>query len=172
MSPSRPAQEGGPAATAAGQRVVVRLPNWVGDVCMALPALAALQAQGLDLHCFGKAWAGDLLAGLPYRVHRLPKGLFAAAAALRAVGAQRALCLTNSFGSALQLRLAGLRAVGYRKEGARPAARRRGPACHRPARVRVLLAPRPGPAGDRPWAAGGAGAAAPAAVAPRAPAHR
>jgi heptosyltransferase-2 len=113
VSNAHPAQDAGRAGE---QRVVVRLPNWVGDVCMALPALAALHAQGLALHCFGKAWAGDLLAGLPYRVHRLPTGLFAAAAALRAVGAQRALSLTNSFGSALQLRLAGLRTVGYRQE--------------------------------------------------------
>jgi heptosyltransferase-2 len=116
VNQSHPAQDAGRAAPAAEQRVVVRLPNWVGDVCMALPALAALHAQGLALHCFGKGWAGDLLSGLPYRVHRLPQGLFAAAAALRAVGAQRALSLTNSFGSALQLRLAGLRTVGYRKE--------------------------------------------------------
>jgi heptosyltransferase-2 len=116
VSQSDPAQDAGRAATAAAPRVVVRLPNWVGDVCMALPALALLHAHGLALHCFGKAWAGELLAGLPYRVQRLPKGLFSAAAALRAVGAQRALSLTNSFGSALQLRLAGLRTVGYRKE--------------------------------------------------------
>ncbi len=134
MSDSDHGQDGAPAATAARQRVVVRLPNWVGDVCMALPALAALHAHGLDLHCFGKAWAGDLLAGLPYQVQRLPKGLFAAAAALRAVGAQRALSLTNSFGSALQLRLAGLRTVGdTARSCARPAARGRAPARRRPA---------------------------------------
>jgi heptosyltransferase-2 len=115
MSPSHHAQDAGQAPSA-GATLVVRLPNWVGDVCMALPALAALHAHGLELHCFGKGWAGDLLAGLPYRVHRLPKGLFAAARALRAIGARDALSLTNSFGSALQLRLAGLRTVGYRKE--------------------------------------------------------
>jgi len=96
--------------------LVVRLPNWVGDVCMALPALAALHAHGFALHCFGKGWAGELLSGLPYRVERLPRGLRAAAAAMRASGAQRAVAFTNSLSSALQLRWAGLAAVGYRGE--------------------------------------------------------
>jgi ADP-heptose:LPS heptosyltransferase len=26
--------------------LIVRLPNWIGDVCMALPALSALEASG------------------------------------------------------------------------------------------------------------------------------
>ncbi len=116
MNASAHAGEAARTASAGTPPVVVRLPNWVGDVCMALPALAALHAHGASLHCFGKVWAGDLLAGLPYRVQRLPKGLFAGAAAMRAVGAVRALSLTNSFGSALQLRLAGLATVGYRRE--------------------------------------------------------
>lgn len=96
--------------------IAVRLPNWVGDVCMALPALRLLAAQGLEPICVGRRWAGDLLAGTGWRCVPLPKGLRAGAAAVRATGAQRGLLLTNSFSSALQWRLAGLRATGHRGE--------------------------------------------------------
>lgn len=99
-----------------GQVIAVRLPNWVGDVCMALPALAHLRAAGFRLHCFGKGWARDLLAGFPDRVEVLPKGRRAASSALRASGAQRGLLFTNSFSSAWTMYWAGLKAVGYRGE--------------------------------------------------------
>lgn len=97
--------------------LVVRLPNWVGDVCMALPALAALHAVGFAVHALGRGWAAELLAGLPYQVERLPAGLWAQAAALRATGAAQGLLLTNSLSSALAMRLAGIDAVGHASEG-------------------------------------------------------
>jgi heptosyltransferase-2 len=96
--------------------LAVRLPNWVGDVCMTLPALALLAASGFRIHALGRGWATDLLAGLPIGVGKLPKGLFASAAAWRASGCREGLLFTNSFGSALQMRLGGVRAVGYRQE--------------------------------------------------------
>jgi heptosyltransferase-2 len=110
----------------------VRLPNWVGDVCMALPALALLRRAGFALHLVGKGWAADLLAGFPDHVARLPTGLLAGARTCAASGARQALLLTNSFGSALQARLAGLDAVGFARDGrslllARAVAPRRGP---------------------------------------------
>lgn len=98
-------------------KLVVRLPNWVGDVCMALPALTALAERGVELHLVGKGWAGDLLAAHGWPVTRLPGGLRPAAATVRALGIPRGLLLTNSFGSAAQFRLGGVRAVGYRSEG-------------------------------------------------------
>jgi heptosyltransferase-2 len=100
----------------AGTPLAVRLPNWVGDVCMALPTLACLRSWGFDLHCFGRGWAADLLAGLPYAVGKLPTGTFAAAAAIKACGARRGVLFTNSFGSAWQMWWASVRAVGYRNE--------------------------------------------------------
>ena len=42
--------------------LIIRLPNWVGDVIMALPALQSLQQSGIELLLFGKPWANDLLA--------------------------------------------------------------------------------------------------------------
>lgn len=95
----------------------VRLPNWVGDVCMALPALALLRRAGWDLRLYGKGWAADLLAGLPDRVDKLPPGLLAGARALADSQAREILLLTNSFGSALMARLAGLDACGTAGDG-------------------------------------------------------
>ena len=96
--------------------LAVRLPNWVGDVCMTLPALALLVQHGFVIRALGKGWAVDLLAGLPITVGKLPKGLRASAAAWRETGCHDGLLFTNSFGSAMQMRWGGVRAVGYRKE--------------------------------------------------------
>jgi heptosyltransferase-2 len=93
--------------------LAVRLPNWVGDVCMALPALQALGAHG-RCRLFGKPWAVDLLSAMGWDVVRLPEGVRAAAALVRASSAREGVLLTNSFGSALRWRLAGVAATGYR----------------------------------------------------------
>lgn len=97
----------------AAELLAVRLPNWLGDACMALPALARLRAAGFRLACFGKGWAIDLLAAEPDAVAKLPGGLFADAALIRASGARRGVLLPNSLGSALRLRLAGVGAAGH-----------------------------------------------------------
>ena len=83
---------------------------------MALPALQALTERGVTVQLFGKGWAGDLFAGHGWPVTKLPAGVRPASAVVRATGIQRGLLFTNSFGSALQWRLAGVRAVGYRRE--------------------------------------------------------
>lgn len=93
--------------------IAVRLPNWVGDVCMALPALSRLRAAGFRLHAFGRGWAPDLLAAEDDVVVKLPGTLRADAAAIRASGARRGVLFTNSPGSGLRMRLGGVRAVGY-----------------------------------------------------------
>ncbi len=96
----------------------VRLPNWVGDACMALPALRELEARGALLSLAGRGWAADLLAGHGWPVLKLPAGLRAGAAALRAAaGPRRGLLLTNSLSSAATFRLAGVSALGHRNEG-------------------------------------------------------
>ncbi|MBA3709801.1 MAG: hypothetical protein H0W83_13390, partial [Planctomycetes bacterium] len=100
----------------AQRALAVRLPNWVGDVCMALPALAALRSAGRELHCFGKGWAIDLLSGMGDRVEKLPSGIRAGARAVAASGCGSGILFTNSLGSALVMRLGGVRATGYRGE--------------------------------------------------------
>jgi heptosyltransferase-2 len=97
----------------AGETLAVRLPNWLGDACMALPALGRLRAAGFSLACFGKGWAKDLLAAEPDRVEKLPGAWRADAALIRACGARRGVLFPNSFGSALRMRLAGVAAAGH-----------------------------------------------------------
>ncbi|MBL8340794.1 MAG: glycosyltransferase family 9 protein [Rubrivivax sp.] len=125
-----------PSLPAAGP-LVVRLRNWVGDVLLGLPMLQRLADAGFELHLVGKGWARDLLAGHGWPVHPLPatlrervalfrqlrKDASAAASARggRPGGMPRgridALCLPYSFSSAVEFRLAGLRALGHAHEG-------------------------------------------------------
>jgi heptosyltransferase-2 len=98
-----------------GTDLIVRLPNHLGDACMALPALELLAARGHRLTLAGKAWAADLFAAYPWTVLTLPTDRHRRIALLRdrCPSGAAALLLTNSFGSALDFRLAGLRAAGY-----------------------------------------------------------
>ncbi len=104
--------------------IIVRLPNWIGDVVMALPALQRLDALGWRPVLVGKGWAGALLSGHPWVVHRYPSSARERVRALRRIakdaGARRdaaapidCLLLTNSFSSAFEARLAGLHALGH-----------------------------------------------------------
>ncbi len=98
------------------ETVVVRLPNHVGDVCMALPALHLLTAAGLRVVVAGKPWAQSLLAGMGWDFVAVAGRVGADAQRLRAAarthGARRALVLPNSLGSALACRLARLAPAG------------------------------------------------------------
>jgi heptosyltransferase-2 len=98
--------------------LIVRLPNHLGDACMALPALELLAARGHVLTLAGQRWAVELFAAHPWTVLALPKDRFARVAALRSQArpGTPALLLTNSLGSALEFRLARLRATGYRTD--------------------------------------------------------
>ncbi len=108
--------------------LIVRLRNWVGDVLLGLPALERLQAAGYELHLIGKPWAAELLAGHGWPVHKQPKSLRERVALLRRLrhelrqcdpGFDRrinAVAFPYSFGSALDMRLAGLRAIGHNRE--------------------------------------------------------
>ncbi|SIT27541.1 glycosyltransferase family 9 protein [Achromobacter sp. MFA1 R4] len=104
----------------------VRLPNWVGDVCMSLPSLRTLQASGLPLVICARPWARDLLDGvdkqdfIPMR-GKVGPDRAAVSAHRRGLGAQgrraRGLLLPDSLSSALVFRLAGLPSAGYRDDG-------------------------------------------------------
>lgn len=110
--------------------LVVRIRNWVGDVVLGLPALRLLQDHGYALQIVARGgWAPTLLAGYGWPVHVQPgtmaaklqqlRGLRRQCAGLDAGFNQRdnALLLPVSFSSALEMRLAGLRAVGVAREG-------------------------------------------------------
>ena len=108
--------------------LIVRLRNWVGDVILGVPALKLLAAHGYELQLVGRGWAGALLAGERWPVHARPALTRAAIAQLRALRQaaraqdpafdkrDNALVLPTSFSSAFEMRMAGLRAVGYAQE--------------------------------------------------------
>jgi len=109
--------------------LIVRLRNWVGDVTLGLPTLQRLADAGYNPRLIGKGWARDLLAGHGWPAHTLPKTLTARVAQLRALKREalaedpgfgrrlNAVCFPYSFGSALEMRLAGLKAIGHAYEG-------------------------------------------------------
>ena len=108
--------------------VIVRLRNWVGDAILGVPALKLLQQHGHEPQLVGKGWAPALLAGEGWPVHVRPAKLTERVAQLRELKRaatqadpqfnrrDNALVLPTSFSGALEMRLAGLRAVGYAQE--------------------------------------------------------
>lgn len=109
--------------------LIIRLRNWVGDVVLSTPMLLRLQAQGHELTLVGKGWATELLAGFDWRILRLGATHGERVAQLahwrREVAQERwgspkginAISLPYSASSALEMRLAGLKAIGYDGEG-------------------------------------------------------
>ncbi|MFT3816494.1 MAG: glycosyltransferase family 9 protein [Rubrivivax sp.] len=109
--------------------LIVRLRNWVGDVVLGLPLLQRLHGAGYSLQLLGKGWAHELLAGHGWPVQVLAGSTRERIAQLRQLRVQaqaldggfrrrlNAVALPYSFSSALEMRLAGLRAIGYRHEG-------------------------------------------------------
>lgn len=109
--------------------LLIRLCNWVGEAVLTLPTLQLLADQGYELHLIGKRWAGSLFSGHGWAVHVRPAGRKEAVAQLKALRHRlekqapgfgkrpNILLFTNSISSALEARLAGLRPIGYNREG-------------------------------------------------------
>ncbi len=100
--------------------LIVRLPNHLGDACMAVPALDLLAAHGRALTLVGRPWAGALFAAYRWPVVALRGSRFDHVEALRAargVPGAAGLLLTNSFSTALEFRLAGIASTGYARGG-------------------------------------------------------
>jgi heptosyltransferase-2 len=111
-------------------RVVVRGPNWLGDLVMAAPAIRAVGAAWPDAVVdvavpAGLAPAVALLAprttAVPLEGRAGLRALRRQAGQIRARGYDVALLLTNSFGSALVMQQAGVpERWGYRRDGRGP----------------------------------------------------
>ncbi len=111
------------------RRLAVLVPNWVGDVAMATPALRALRRCWPDASIthIGPAVALQTLTGaglsderIEDRSRQKPRlaNLHATAAELRRRRCELAVLLPNSMRSALLCRLAGIsRLVGYDRDG-------------------------------------------------------
>ncbi|MCC7141809.1 MAG: lipopolysaccharide heptosyltransferase II [Candidatus Eisenbacteria bacterium] len=111
-------------------RVLVRLPNWIGDAIMAAPALQILAAsRAIDLHLVGLAATLDLFSGFdePFHLARpltrsggKVRGLITSACELRPLGFDAALVLPPSFSAALHAWVVGApRRVGWATEARR-----------------------------------------------------
>ena len=99
--------------------LLVRLPNWVGDVIMALPAIKSLQNAGIPITLLGRPWIHDLLHGLNIPKLSYPQSQYKAIQCLKACPEKNILLLTNSFSSALNAKLAGKASFGYAQDGRR-----------------------------------------------------
>jgi lipopolysaccharide heptosyltransferase II len=99
-------------------RILVRIPNWVGDVVMATPAIRALRTRYPDakIALFGKPNGLTLLGGSPWFDEGLARtdGLRANARIVQGFRPDLAVLMPNSWSSALEALLALVAArVGY-----------------------------------------------------------
>jgi heptosyltransferase-2 len=112
-------------------KIAVFLPNWVGDVVMATPALRALRAHFPSARVLGilKPYVADVLDGAPWideQIHLTADGPWRqrwpfVAARLRRERIDLALLFPNSFRSALVAWLGSCgRRVGYARQGRTP----------------------------------------------------
>jgi heptosyltransferase-2 len=113
------------------QRLLVVLPNWVGDLVLATPALRAIRTQFPEAYIAalvkppfreilsGGDWADEILVWPVGRTRpHKRRGFLGLAQELREKQFDTAVLLTNSFRSALLARLAGVRRrVGYDRDG-------------------------------------------------------
>lgn len=101
------------AATGATRgRLVIRAPNWVGDLVMATPVFAAALASGRwrELHIVVRAHLAGVLADAPWAPHVRTLARDAGEAALyRELAPDAVLLLSNSFGAAWRAWRAGVR---------------------------------------------------------------
>lgn len=106
-------------------RIYLRLPNWIGDVCMSLPSLHAVINTGCEVIVCAKPWAESLLKGmhgitilkLSGKWHKDSKTVNEHRAKNPTPGKSVGLLLPDSLSSALTFKLAGLPCAGYRDDG-------------------------------------------------------
>ncbi len=103
-------------------KVLCRIPNHVGDCCMALPALRLLEASGITPILTGKRWAEDLFSGMGWQFEPIEGHVLEDLDRIRQI-ARRVdkkpvgLLFPNSFSSALLYRIGGIRCAGFGTDG-------------------------------------------------------
>ena len=106
--------------------ILVRIPNWIGDCIMCLPALRALKEHhpNDNITLAGKEYLSPLFKHIKEITTIITlsaatnfKTTLKSAAILKKYNFHRGILLTNSFNSALLFKLAGIRQVtGYNKD--------------------------------------------------------
>lgn len=101
--------------------VICRLPNHVGDCCMTLPALRLLEASGFEPYLVGKRFTENLMTGMGWTIDPIEGHVTEDISRLYYLSKQHnkplGLLFPNSFTSALQFRLASIRAAGFTTDG-------------------------------------------------------
>ena len=104
--------------------IYLRLPNWIGDVCMSLPSLHALLATNIPIVVCARPWARDLLAAYELNGFIDMKGHWredrAAVHAFRKKAQHahpRGILLPDSLSSAMVFKFGGVASAGYRDDG-------------------------------------------------------
>jgi heptosyltransferase II len=111
-------------------RIALFLPNWIGDVVMATPAIRAVRERfpAAELVAVCKPYVADVLAGTPWFSETVffdkrgprPQRLWPVARRLRQTRIDAALLFPNSFRAALLARLGGCRTIiGFSRYGRR-----------------------------------------------------
>jgi len=96
--------------------LVIRLCNWVGEAVLSFPALQRLASAGYPLQLVGKIWAPVLFEGMGFPVLVRAESGSECLKQLKAFKGSQSILMVNSFSSALEMRRAGLPAVGFAKE--------------------------------------------------------
>jgi heptosyltransferase-2 len=110
------------------KRIALFLPNWIGDVVMATPAIRAVRAAlpAAELVAVCKPYVADVLGGAPWFAETIraekrgphEQRLFAVARRLRAKPLDAALLFPNSFRTAVVAYLGGARQrIGFARYG-------------------------------------------------------
>jgi len=108
-------------------RIAVRVPNWIGDSVLSIPAIKSLKKNFPSSNIFivSKSWVKDVFLNLDF-VHEIiivpdqnsPKSIRSSAKKLKKYDFDAGLLLTNSFLSALQFALTGIpKRWGYARDG-------------------------------------------------------
>lgn len=102
--------------------ILCRLPNHIGDCCMALPGLQLLEQSGFMPVLVGKRWAGDLFAGMGWRFDPIEGHVTEDMGRIRRLAAvlgekPRGLLFPNSFSSALLFSIGRVASAGFGTDG-------------------------------------------------------
>ena len=102
----------------------LRLPNWIGDLCMCLPLLHELMRRNVRIVVCAEPWAKALLSAYEFEGWiNITGKIREDAATIRAHKKQHqhyktvGLIIPDSLSSALVFRLAGIPSAGYKDEG-------------------------------------------------------